>query len=226
MEIKPGTNLNIIVNIDHMREIVDVKNSVLHDISGRTLVIAQTDPPISRMHTGKELYLTFLEKRKGETKRYGFTVKVIEFIKEYELSTTLKVQAVVLKRVSEPEEYNLRMFFRLEPPGNCGIEMYIEGKKLNILDISIGGAKLSHDRIYPFQVNETATMTIEMDGDKQAVEAMVLRVWQPEDEKMKKSLAFLSVQFIDLDAQFRNNLARKIRDIERDMRYKEVYTNK
>jgi hypothetical protein len=46
------------------------------------------------------------------------------------------------------------MFYRLEPPGNCGIDIFVNGNKVNILDVSIGGASFSHNKVYPFRVND------------------------------------------------------------------------
>lgn len=226
MDIRPGLNINIIVSIDHMREVVDVKNSMVHDVEGKRIIAAQTDPPISRTNLGKELFVTFLEKGRSGPARYGFIAKVVDFVKDYELKSSQKVQAVIMQQTGDIEEYNLRMFYRLEPPSECGIEISMEGRRVHLLDISIGGAKFSHEKIHPFQPNETVKMLIDVAGNKTQIEAMVLRVWEPESEKMRKTLAYASVQFLDIDAQLKNTLARKIRDIERDMRYNEVYVKK
>ncbi len=226
MDIKPGMNINIIVSIDHMRELVDVKNSMIHDVEGKRIIVAQTDPPISRTNIEKEMFVTFLEKGQKGPSRYGFYARIIDFIKDYELKSSKKVQAIIMKQTGEIEQYNLRMFYRLEPPSDCGIEISMEGRRVNLIDISIGGAKFSHEKIHPFQPNETVKMMIEVGGNKTGIEAVVLRVWEPENEKIRKTIAFASVQFLDVDAQLKNTLARKIRDIERDMRYKEVYTKK
>lgn len=226
MDIKPGMNINMIVSIDHLREIVDVKNSTIHDVEGKRMIVAQTDPPISRTNLDKEMFVTFMEKGPAGPSRYGFFARIVDFVKDYELKSSQKVQAIIMKKTGEVEEYNLRMFYRLEPPSDCGIVISMEGRKVNLIDISIGGAKFSHEKIHPFQPNETVKMMIEVAGNKTGIEAMVLRVWEPENEKIRKTIAFASVQFIEIDAQLKNTLARKIRDIERDMRYREVYTKK
>jgi len=223
MNIRPGLNVNIIVNIDHMRETVDIGNSIIHEVAGDRMIVAQTDPPVSRTHLGKELFVTFLEKSGAQTRRFGFPATVVEFIKDFELSSSLKVQALILKRAGEYEEYNLRMFYRLEPPGNCGIDIRLEGKSVSIIDISIGGAKFSHEKIYPFKINETVKLTLSVEGVPYTVEAKVLRAWEPENERIRKTVALVSVQFIDMEAHLKNTLARKIRDVERDMRYKDSH---
>ncbi len=226
MNIRPGLNVNIIINIDHMRETVDVGNSIIHEAAGDRMIVAQTDPPISRMHLGKELFVTFLEKSGTYPRRFGFPAIVLEFIKDFELASSLKVQALLLKRAGDFEEYNLRMFYRLEPPGNCGIEIRLGDKSVTIMDISIGGAKFSHEKIYPFKINERVKLTLSVEGVPYTVEGKVLRVWEPENERIRKTVALASVQFIGMEAHLKNTLARKIRDVERDMRYKDVHVTR
>jgi hypothetical protein len=121
---------------------------------GKKVIIAQTDPPISRTNINKEIFVTFLEKEQGKPVRYGFPARIVDFLKDFELASQQKVQAVVLLREGRLEPYNLRMFYRLEPPGNCGIDIFVNGNKVNILDVSIGGASFSHNKVYPFRVND------------------------------------------------------------------------
>ncbi|OPY03120.1 MAG: PilZ domain protein [Syntrophorhabdus sp. PtaB.Bin047] len=224
MNIRPGLNINIIVNINHMRETVDVGNSIIHEMAGDRMIVAQTDPPISRTHLGKELFVTFLDRSDGQPRRFGFPAIVVEFIKEFELSSLLKVQALVLKKAGAFEEYNLRMFYRLEPPTDCGIRISVDGKGVNLIDISIGGAKFSHEKVFPFEIGAPVKLSLYVDDVPYTVEAKVLRVWQPDNERIRKTVALASVQFTDMEAHLKNVLARKIRDIEREMRYKEVHT--
>jgi hypothetical protein len=222
MEIKPGVTVNIIISIDYRKEIVETKNSIVHDVTGSRIVIAQTDPPISRTNINKEVFATYLEKAGDGHARYGFPAKIAEFIKDYELSSKQKTQAVVLLREGLREPYNLRMFYRLEPPGNCGIDIFVNGNKVSILDISIGGASFSHNRIYPFKANEDIKIILVIGERASQIESKVVRVWEPENEKVKKNLEFVSIRFLDMNGHIKNELSRKIRDIERDLRYKEV----
>jgi c-di-GMP-binding flagellar brake protein YcgR len=156
------------------------------------------------------------------TARYGFPAKIIEFIKEYELAGQQKTEAVVLLREGLREQYNLRMFYRLDPPGNCGIDIYVNGSKASILDVSIGGASFSHNKIHPFRVNEEAKITLVIGERASQIESKVVRVWEPENEKVKKGLEFVSIQFLNMNGHTKNELGRKIRGIERDLRYKDT----
>ena len=222
MEIRPGLTVNIIINIDYRKEIVDTKNSIVHDTTGKKVIIAQTDPPISRTNINKEIFVTFLEKEQGKPVRYGFPARIVDFLKDFELASQQKVQAVVLLREGRLEPYNLRMFYRLEPPGNCGIDIFVNGNKVNILDVSIGGASFSHNKVYPFRVNDEVKIILVVGERAYQTESRVVRVWEPENERVKRSLEFVSIQFLDMDGHTKNELGRKIRDVERALRYKEI----
>jgi c-di-GMP-binding flagellar brake protein YcgR len=111
------------------------------------------------------------------------------------------------------EQYNLRMFYRLDPPGNCGIDIYVNGSKASILDVSIGGASFSHNKIHPFRVNEEAKITLVIGERASQIESKVVRVWEPENEKVKKGLEFVSIQFLNMNGHTKNELGRKIRGI-------------
>lgn len=221
-EIRPGIIVTIIINIDYRKEVIESRNSIVHDVTGDKIIIAQTDPPISRTNIDKEIYVTYLDKEGEKPARYGFPARIIEFVKEYELAARQKTQAVVLLRKGLGEQYNLRMFYRLEPPSNCGIDIFVNGSKVNILDISIGGASFSHNKVYPFKTNENASVIIIIGERASQIMSRVVRVWQPDNERMKKSLEFVSIQFLNMNGHTKNELGRKIRDVERNLRYKET----
>ena len=222
MNLRPGLTVNIIVNIDYRKEIVETKNSIVHEIDGKRVIIAQPDPPISRTNMGKEVYVTYLHKEEGRPVRQGFAARIVDFVKDYTLASDKTAQAVVLLRVGKTEPYNLRMFYRLEPPSNCGLDIFVNGNKVSILDVSIGGASFSHGKVYPFKVNEEVKIILVIGDRASQVDARVVRIWEPESEKMKKSLELVSIQFLELDGHIKNELGRKIRDVERELRYKEV----
>ncbi len=222
MEIKPGLTVNIIINIDYRKEIVETKNSIIHDIIENRIIVAQPDPPISRTHIKETIYVTYLEKEQGRPIRYGFPAKIVDFIKDYELTSQQTTQAIELQKESKPEPYNLRMFYRLEPPGNCGIDIFIEGNRMTILDISIGGASFSHNKVHHFKEKEEVKIVLVVGERIYQIDSQVVRIKEPENERVKKSLEFVSIQFLNVDGHIKNELGRKIRDVERDLRYKEI----
>lgn len=221
MNIRPGTNINLVVNVDHMRETIDVGNSVIHEAGEDVLIAAQTDPPISRTRLGQEIFVTFLDKSGKRLRRMGFPAVIAGFIADYELNPTVRVQALALRQAGEAEEYNLRMFFRLEPPGSSGLTISIHGRPVNLIDVSIGGARFSYERSNALNAGDDIALTIVMDSAAHSVQGRVLRVWEPENERIRKTIAMASVQFTEMEARVKNMLARKIRDIERELRFPE-----
>lgn len=222
MNIRPGLNINIVIHIDHMRETIDVGNSIIHEVQDDLLIVAQTDPPISRTRLGQEIFVTFLERSSGKVGRFGFPATVAGFIRDYELSSAVKVQALALRMAGDADEYNLRMFFRLEPPGNCGLKISIHGNPVNLIDVSIGGARFSYEKSHRLNVGEDVILTLVIDTTAYSLNGRVRRMWEPENDRIRKTIAMASVQFIDMEPQVKNVLARKIRDIERELRYKDT----
>lgn len=223
MNIKPGMHIAITVDMDPLRETIDIKNSIVHDIVDRKIVAAQTDPPLLKSYLNRTIYITYLEKEAGKPVRYGFPAKVLEFIKDYRLTSSEMTQAIVLIQEAETEQYNLRMFYRLEPPSNSGLDIYVGGEKVSIIDISIGGANFSHSRSGPLQTNETVKIVLGIDGKETKIDAQVLRVREPESDRLKKSLELVSVYFLNMPGSTKNALSRKIRDIERAMRFENKF---
>jgi len=220
MKIKPGVTVSIIVNIDYQKEIVEIKNSIVHDVKGKRIVVAQTDPHISKTKINKEVYVTYLEKSEGKSVRYGFPAKIIELIKDFEVASQKKTQAIVLLQEGLRESYNLRMFYRHEPPSNSGIDIFVNGNKVSILDISIDGASFSHNNVCPLNTNKEVNVILVIGEKASQIEAKVVRVWQPENEKVKKDLEFVSIRFIDINGQTKKELGKKIWDNERDRHHK------
>jgi hypothetical protein len=223
VNVKPGTHIAITVDMDPLRETIDVKNSMVHDVAGEKIIVAQTEPPILKSYLNRIVYITYLGKEKGKPLRYGFPARALEFVKDYKLSSSETTQAIVLTQEADAEPYNLRMFYRLEPPSNSGLDIYIDGERTGILDISIGGASFSHKRNTPFQTNSTIGIILSIDGAETRIDAQVLRVREPESNRLKKSLELVSVSFLNMPGSTKNTLSRKIRDIERKMRFENKF---
>ena len=225
MKIKPGVTVSIIVSIDYQKEIVEIKNSIVHDVKGKRIVVAQTDPHISKTNINKEVYVTYLEKSEGKSVRYGFPAKIIELIKDFEIASQKKTQAIVLLQGGLREPYNLRMFYRHEPPSNSGIDIFVNGNKVSILDVSIDGASFSHNNICSLSTNEEVDIILVIGEKASQIGAKVVRIWKPENEKVKKDLEFVSIRFININGQTKKELGKKIWDNERARHHKKINQN-
>jgi hypothetical protein len=216
MTLKAGMNAKIVMEVDMARELIQVRNSIFYDVSGRTIVLAQTDPPLSQSIIGGEATITYLVKEKEGPVRYGFPIHINDIIDDYKLVSSQFVKAVVGTRTGEPIPYSIRMFFRVEPTSKSGLEMSVYEKKVNILDISLGGVKISHRRSLRLEEGAVVELYFDIGLEIYNFHARVLRTWETDDERLRYELGFASLQFEDLPKRLEHVLSRKIRGIERE----------
>ena len=219
-EIKPGLNIRIVTEIDVTLERISVKASVIYEVKGQKLIVAQTDPPILKSKLQTETVITYLVKEKNKTRRYGCPARIAEFI-DYVLSSGEPVQAVVMDRAGEPQPHNIRMFYRVALTGRSGISMTIYGTPVNVLDISLGGAKISYEKSLVLGQDSIVKASVEMNGRTYGLEGLVLRTWEGDRESMRGDLRFASVEFTNMSNVVELALLQKIRDIERESFRKE-----
>ena len=151
--------------------------------------------------------------------RYGFPVRIVESI-DYTLSSGKLVKALVTEKTGEERPFDVRMFYRVAPTGHCDVSMTIHGTPIHVLDISLGGAKVSHDKSLELQSNAVVYASIEMNGRYYSFGARVLRTWEGEDFKLR----FASMEFTNMDKRLQYVLSQKIRGIERESLPKETHS--
>jgi hypothetical protein len=221
MSLRPGQSVRILVHEDMDSGRIDVRSSLVYDVEGKAITLAQTDPPLLHRHLGKDLMITYVNKdrEKGGAVRLGLRSRVTDLINDYKLSSGLTQGVILVALEGEPAAFNLRMYFRVEPPGDSGLTLTLGNKNLTILDISIGGVRFSHPNIRRFMFGELVEATLTIDGVESEVVVRVLRVW----EESERRLEFVSAVFPRLDQRVKDLLGRKIMDIDRRLRFKEVF---
>jgi c-di-GMP-binding flagellar brake protein YcgR len=222
MDIRPGLPVKIVMNTDNIKEISDVRNSIIFDIVENKLIIAQTEPPVLKSRINKPVVLTYIVKENKEDVRYGFDADIINLTNDYELSADNKTPAVILLKKANPKPYNLRFFFRIDSTSNNGIDISIYRKPVNLIDISIGGAKISHNRELKLEPGRIIDIKLSIDGTVFDLNATIIRAWEPNEKTRVKSLEFVALEFINTSMQFKNMLGKKIFDIQRELRSKEI----
>jgi hypothetical protein len=222
--LKPGLSISLVVKTDLTREINDIRTSTLHDMNGKKIIIAQPDPELSAIRLNKSIIISFLNLEKEKTVRYGFQARIVEFVKEYKLSSSQSASAIILQQNSTPQPYDLRMFYRIHPPSNCGLEISLHNQPLGIIDISIGGSLISatrsQDREFNFEVDKTTKVTLALDENYFNLEAQIRRISYPENQKRSRELVFIALQFINRNPELDRILGIKILEIQRELRSK------
>lgn len=215
MNIRPGLSARIVTEIDPARDKIRVGNSVVYDVREPTIILAQTDPPVPKSMFEKEIVVTYLVKEKGDMVRYGFPVRIAEFI-DYTLSAGGQVKAISARIAGEAAPYSIRMFFRVNPTEQSRLRMSILGNRVNILDISLGGVRFSYKGPLALEAGEIVAVRLDIDGRYHRLEACILRNWTGEEQGMIPRLAFATAEFLDMSNVTDHALSRKIRSIERE----------
>ena len=222
MNIGPGSNVDIVVDFNWSEEIIDVRGATVYNLDDQRIILSQTSPPIETYNIGKEVKVAYLVREKDGPARYCITGKLAEIATNYKLPGSETVEALIIIREPGHERFNLRLYYRLEPPTNSGIVLFLNEEEVNIIDISIGGAKFTHRKDHPAKLKEILKLILQVNEQKIDVEAQVLGIF-PVSGRMAKRLETVAVQFLNLDRKMKELLSRKIRDIEREMRYRERY---
>lgn len=220
---RPGSTSDIIVDVDFSQERIDVRRAFIYDIIGKRVILSQPSPPLASRYIGSKVAVTYLIKSGDDAARYGFYGQIVEFISEYELSSSDTVPAIVVDQKTDIEEFNVRMHFRIKPGIDSGIELSVLGSTVNIIDISIGGAKISFSKNPGIEPRKTVEGTIRIDEKVLSYQAKVLRIWDTYGTQKDVNLKYAAMQFFDMDKQLDNLLGKKIGQIEREQRYKEMY---
>lgn len=212
-ELKPGTAVHIVLEMSDPNRGM---STIVYDIIGKKIVIAQTSPPLLRSHLGESVRVSFLVKIKGiKDTRLAFSANIIEFIPNYEMSSFQTVPAVLLEQKTQLEEIDRRMFYRLAPPLRTDLKIMLGNEKVGIIDVSLGGVRITHSMKHIMQANEEIELTIFINSRLYKVMARIIRVEQKFDNVKSKKIQVMALQFETITQEFGRALAMKIMMMER-----------
>ncbi len=222
MDIRPGLNIRVVTAVDLLKETIHVGSAVIYDTDGPTLTISQTDPPILKSMLEREIEITYLTKENGEPVRHGFPARIKEFVDQYQLNESHKVKAIVVAPRGEEGPYNLRMFYRVEPTSRSELSMTVSGEPVSILDISLGGARLSYPKTLVLHSNSFPEASLHIDSTTYSVRIRIVRTWDGSVDGFSQELRFAATEFLYSDNNLEQILSRKIREIEVEPRREEA----
>jgi hypothetical protein len=201
--------------VDLDKERTPVKASIVFEVEGRTLVLAQTDPPILQPTLLKEIAVTYLATEDGMTLRHGFPARIVEFV-DCALSSGQPVKALKVERTGEPRRYNIRMFCRAAPRSRSGASINIDGTATDLLDLSLGGAKISYAKSLKLERDAMVKVSLEMSGKTHSFTGRILRTWDGASDGLNSNLTFAAIEFEAIARTIEQALSRKIREIGRE----------
>lgn len=217
VEIKPGLNVSLSVNVDMLKETTDIRNAVIYDIIEKDIILSQTNPPIAKYMIGKNIDVTYVIKDIAGKKRLGFSGKVLSIISNYNLSANQTVPAVIVKRETGVKPFDLRMHYRVKPKSNSGLDLYWAEEKVSLIDISVGGARFCHARTRMIEYGQKLELTLVIDDESFNVPAKALKVWNQPSAGKISDLEYVSIQFLSLDKKCAHLLSGKLLAIQREI---------
>lgn len=215
MNIGPGSNVEIILDLDPLKETIDVRRAIIHDVDGERYILSQTTPPARASHVGKDVRVTRLHREGDQLVRHGFRGRLTGIIRDYSLNSFRHAQALDVLKTSPFESYNLRMHYRVRPGSEWSTRVTIDFRPVNLLDISLGGALFSHGGQTPFVFGEAVQVAYRgEDGTRHLIGAVVKRVWEPREGSCA-GLQCVAVRFTQMDKDLERELGREIMEIQR-----------
>ncbi len=219
MRVVPGLSVRIVVETDRRKGDIIVIDSTVYEVTGDALLLAQTEPPIDRQVCGGEITVTYMVEEKDGPARYGFLAGVTAHIDDYQPVPGRHAQAVLVSRKAAPASYSMRRCYRVEPTAVSRLDLYVNGEKAVIADISAGGVRFSCDRSIPLEAAVPVTLTFDMAGEEYTVEATVLRTSYGKG-RFRTAVA----EFEKKTGRFQQALVRRIYAIEREARRQKAPT--
>ena len=193
-----------------------VRKTIVYDIVGKKIILAQTSPPLLRSHLGERVRISFAIKKKSiKNTLLAFSAEIKEYIPKYEMNSYQTVPAVVLHQITGLKEIERRMFYRITPPPNHDLEVILGNEKMNVIDISLGGAKLSHSIERILEPYEKIQLTFHFNRRRYTIDAKVIREEQKTSPITKKKTQTVFIQFETNDREFERLITLKIMTLER-----------
>jgi hypothetical protein len=210
MGVVPGLSVRIVVETDHRRGDILVMDSMVYEVSGDTLVLAQTAPPIDSRVCSEEITVTYLAEEKDGPARYGFPAAITAYIDDYQAVPDRQAQALLVTKKADPALYSIRTCYRVEPTPMSRLDLYVHDEKATIADISLGGVRFGYDRSIPLEAGVPVKLRFYVAGEEYTVDATVLRTSYD-----KGRLRFAVAEFKKAMGRFEQTLTRRIYAIER-----------
>lgn len=152
--LRPGTHVDLVLERDENRETVLVRDSLLHDVRGRLLLLAQVSPPLGKANVGELMELTFLaryylEGVGPEWLRTGYFANLKEVLPNFPIRPDVLEPVLVFEAPKQLTLMTVRMHHRMVPPLDYGLMAMASlaggpEVKASVADLSLGGAMLVH----------------------------------------------------------------------------------
>lgn len=216
-KLKIGTRIDIVFENEINKRNAHYLKALVYDYEDNNIIISQTSPALNHHFLDRRVRVTFLAEIEKRVVRFGFKAQLIEIITNYQIASNKYVEALVLKQYETPEQMDFRTHFRIKPPSQNNINLFFQEEKVNLIDISLGGAKFTYPKSNLFHRGDTINIKLIIDDKVFNLEARVRNISMPYEYSANKNIQYVSVEFEYDDIQLEAALGRAIIGIERKM---------
>ncbi|PKN06324.1 MAG: hypothetical protein CVU72_05070 [Deltaproteobacteria bacterium HGW-Deltaproteobacteria-7] len=201
---------------------IDNKNAhymkaVVYDCESKFITVSQTSPALTTHFLKRRVLTTFLAHSKNRLLRFGFSGLLYDLLANYTISSGQTAEALVIKKLNDLEPVDFRMYFRVTPPSQTDLRLYLKEEKVNLLDVSIGGAKFIYSKNYLFRPNDPVKFKLLIGNSVFDIDALVRSVRPPDIHTGNKNIQYVSVEFRIDDQKMEVSLGQAILNIERSL---------
>jgi hypothetical protein len=222
-KLKAGASVDIVFENEIMKSNAHYLKAVVYDYEKDSITISQTSPALNRTFLDRRILVTFLVNIERRVLRFGFPARLIDHLTNYQISSGNNVEALIIKKYADPEAVDFRLYFRVRVPSKSDLSIFFKEEKVNLMDISIGGAKFTYPKEYIFRSADRVTCTLIIGTTIFNVNAKVRSVKIPVEAATNKNLQYVSVEFNHDDKKMEDSLGKAILDIERDLLSKGMF---
>lgn len=215
-DITPGLRVEFFYYADYRNENVHVMRTILYDVMGGEMIMAQSSPSLPRESIKKNIVMTYLAKQEGKPVRFGFNAKILDILNDYRIASGEAVSAIVIEQEGPPRHFNIRSYFRVRVPSSSHLNLIINGESATLLDISIGGAMISGPTVNGLNQHDMIKITITFDNQEFNLEGEVLRILSPGTGN-RKDIQLATLKFFNTPRFFESALGKMIFNMERQL---------
>lgn len=218
--LRPGREVNIAMSTDLVSDLIDVRASMLHDITAKGLMLlAQTAPPVMQRVVGQTIELTFLitdPDKPGHKLRVGYKTKLLKIIDNFEISDGFTDNILVVMQPDRLNPTTLRLHYRVEPHSEIPVQLRQPGggAEFPVLDLSVGGARITHPPTMALEHGQTLDLELFSDGLILDLRCKVVRTNMGAPAS-KRAPVVSALHFVDQDAETKGRLSNLINEIAR-----------
>lgn len=216
-DLKVGTRIDIIFENEVMKSNAHFMKALVYDIEEDKIIVSQTSPALGRHFLDRPIMVSFLAEIDGRRLRFGFISKLLDLVSDYKLASGQNVEALVLQQYKKAKLVDFRMSFRVTPRRQGNISLIYKEEKVNLIDISLGGARFTCPLEHSLQNGDEVKFELLIGAREFSLDARVREAWVPYNMSANRNLQYVSVEFEYDDKQLESLLGKAILEIERHL---------